>query len=84
MTPKDMKARYRLFLLRKSIYYAFDNTTKTFESLKTKDKSECCGGGNLSGAMAGGGAPALRTRFDLSWRRVPTQTTNDGFCSWKL
>ena len=35
-----MKNRYRLFLRRKSVYYAFDNTTKTFESLKTKDKAE--------------------------------------------
>lgn len=35
-----MKERYRLFLRRKSVYYAFDNTTKTFESLKTKDKAE--------------------------------------------
>ena len=35
-----MKERYRLFLRRKSVYYAFDNTTKTFESLKTKDRSE--------------------------------------------
>jgi len=35
-----MKARYRLFLRRKSVYYAFDNTTKTFESLKTRDKVE--------------------------------------------
>jgi hypothetical protein len=35
-----MKNRYRLFLRRKSVYYAFDNTTKTFESLKTKDKAQ--------------------------------------------
>lgn len=35
-----MKPRYRLFLRRKSIYYAFDNTTKRFSSLKTKDKAE--------------------------------------------
>jgi integrase len=35
-----MKQRYRLFLRRKSVYYAFDNTTKTFESLKTKDKAQ--------------------------------------------
>ena len=35
-----MKDRYRLFLRRKSVYYAFDNTTKTFESLKTKDRAE--------------------------------------------
>jgi integrase len=35
-----MKERYRLFLRRKSVYYAFDNSTKTFESLKTKDKAE--------------------------------------------
>ncbi len=35
-----MKDRYRLFLRRKSVYYAFDNTSKTFQSLKTNDKSE--------------------------------------------
>src|SRR5208283_2823102 len=35
-----MKLRYRLFLRRKSVYYPFDDTTKTFTSLKTKDKSE--------------------------------------------
>lgn len=35
-----MKLRYRLFLRRKSVYYAIDNTTKTFESLKTKDRAE--------------------------------------------
>ena len=35
-----MKDRYRLFLRRKSVYYAFDNETKTLESLKTKDKAE--------------------------------------------
>ena len=35
-----MKSRYRLFLRRKSVYYAFDNTTKTFTSLKTKNKAE--------------------------------------------
>jgi len=36
----NMKERYRLFLRRKSVYYAFDNTTKTFQSLKTKDEAE--------------------------------------------
>ena len=36
----NMKTRYRLFLRRKSVYYAFDNTTKTFTTLKTKDKAE--------------------------------------------
>jgi integrase len=35
-----MKERYRLFLRRQSVYYAFDNTTKTFQSLKTKDEAE--------------------------------------------
>jgi hypothetical protein len=35
-----MKERYRLFLRRKSVYYAFDNTTKSFQSLKTKDEAE--------------------------------------------
>jgi integrase len=36
----NMKLRYRLFLRRKSVYYAFDDATKTFTSLKTKDKAE--------------------------------------------
>ena len=36
----NMKERYRLFLRRKSVYYAFDNTNKTFQSLKTRDKAE--------------------------------------------
>ena len=35
-----MKERYRLFLRRKSVYYAFDNTTKTFQTLKTKHRAE--------------------------------------------
>ncbi len=35
-----MKLRYRLFLRRKSVYFAFDDTTKPFTSLKTKDKAE--------------------------------------------
>ena len=35
-----MNQRYRLFLRRKSVYYAFDNTAKTFQSLKTRDKTE--------------------------------------------
>jgi integrase len=36
----NMKMRYRLFLRRKTVYYAFDDTTKTFTSLKTKDKAD--------------------------------------------
>lgn len=36
----NMKLRYRLFLRRKSVYYAFDNIEKTFTSLKTKIKAE--------------------------------------------
>jgi len=35
-----MKLRYRLFLRRKSVYYAFDDTTKTFTGLKNRDKAE--------------------------------------------
>jgi integrase len=35
-----MKTRYRVFLRRKSVYYAFDTLEKRFESLKTKSKSE--------------------------------------------
>ena len=41
-----MKERYRLSLRRKNVYYAFDNTTRTFESLKTKKPRQVC---NLSG-----------------------------------
>jgi len=35
-----MKERYRLFRRRKSVYYAFDNTTGKKQSLDTKDPSE--------------------------------------------
>jgi hypothetical protein len=35
-----MNDRYRLFLRRKCVYVDFDHGTKTFESLKTKDKAE--------------------------------------------
>jgi hypothetical protein len=35
-----MKARYRLFLRHKTVYYAFDDTTKTLQSLKTNDEAE--------------------------------------------
>ena len=35
-----MNERYRLFLRRKSVYYAFDNQSKNFSSLKTKDRTE--------------------------------------------
>jgi hypothetical protein len=35
-----MKARYRLFLRRKSVYYAFDTTTRKFQSLQTKNRKE--------------------------------------------
>ncbi len=35
-----MKTRYRLFLRRRSVYYAFDNTTRRVQSLETKDPQE--------------------------------------------
>src|SRR5919198_756219 len=35
-----MKQRYRLFLRRKSVFYAFDNLTKKLESLETKNRKE--------------------------------------------
>lgn len=35
-----MKLRYRLFLRRKSVFYAFDDQTKKYESLKTRDRRE--------------------------------------------
>jgi len=35
-----MKQRYRLFIRRKSVFYAFGKVTKTFESLGTKDRDE--------------------------------------------
>src|SRR3954465_5568597 len=38
-----MKERYRLFLRRKRVYYAFDNTTKNFEAPKPKDNAEAAG-----------------------------------------
>ena len=60
----NMKLRYRLFLRRKSVYYAFDDTTKTFTSLKTKDKAEA---GRLLMAMnEAGKQPAM----NLSLARV--------------
>ena len=35
-----MKLRYRLFLRRGSVFYAFDNLTKKFQSLNTRDRAE--------------------------------------------
>ncbi len=35
-----MQERYRLFLRRKSVYYAFDKVTRNFQSLKTRDRAE--------------------------------------------
>ena len=35
-----MKDRYRLFLGRKSVFYAFDTETNRFESLRTRDRTE--------------------------------------------
>lgn len=35
-----MKLKYRLFLRRGRVYYAFDNERKRFHSLKTKDRAE--------------------------------------------
>ena len=35
----NMKTRYRLFLRRKSVYYAFDNTTKTFTTFLVNTES---------------------------------------------
>jgi hypothetical protein len=37
-----MKTRYRLFLRRKSVYYAFDDTTKTFISLSEPSHPQSC------------------------------------------
>ena len=60
----NMKLRYRLFLRRKSVYYAFDDTTKTFTSLKTKDKAEA--GRLLVALNEAGKQPAM----NLSLARV--------------
>jgi integrase len=60
----NMKLRYRLFLRRKSVYYAFDNTTKTFTTLKTKDKAEA--GRMLVAMNEAGKQPAM----NLSLARV--------------
>ncbi len=43
-----MKPRYRLFRRRQSVYYAFDNQTKQYESLRTKDEEHAR---RLVGAM---------------------------------
>ena len=59
-----MKTRYRLFLRRKSVYYAFDNTDKTFTSLKTKIKTEAA---RLLVAMNEAG---LQPAMNLSLARV--------------
>jgi hypothetical protein len=56
----NMKTRYRLFLRRRSVYYAFDNTTKTFTTLKTKDN-------RLLKAMNGAGQQPV---MNLSLARV--------------
>ena len=34
-----MKNRYRLFLRRQSVYYAFDTQTRRFQSLRTRDRA---------------------------------------------
>jgi hypothetical protein len=63
----NMKLRYHLFLRRKSVYYAFDDTTKTLTSLKTKDKAE--------------GKQQLRQNVTRSGQSASGNGIGDGLCS---
>ena len=64
----NMKLRYRLFLRRKSVYYAFDDTTKTFTSLKTKDKAEAAR--LLVALNEAGKQPAMNLSLDAVSRKT--------------
>jgi hypothetical protein len=70
-----MKERYRLFLRRKSVYYAFDNTTKKFQSLETKDKAEAAR--LLMSPNEAGKQPAMNLRL----ARVYLQHSDPAFSS---
>jgi integrase len=59
-----MKERYRLFLRRKSVYYAFDTTTRNYESLHTKDKAAA------KQLIAAKNAACERPAMNLSLARV--------------
>jgi integrase len=75
----NMKLRYRLFLRRKIVYYAFDDTNKTFTSLKTKDKAEA---NRLLTAMnEAGHQPAM----NLSLARVYLRHSDPlvSTCTWQ-
>ncbi|HMP82710.1 MAG TPA: tyrosine-type recombinase/integrase [Verrucomicrobiota bacterium] len=70
-----MKARYRLFLRRKSVYYAFDNTSRKFQSLETKDRDEA---ERLVASMnEAGKQPAMNLRL----ARVYLQHSDPSFSS---
>jgi hypothetical protein len=60
MTTK-MKDRYRLFLRRKSVYYAFDNNTRKFQSLQARDKKESTR--LILGLNEAGKQPAMNLRL---------------------
>ena len=59
-----MKERYRLFLRRKSVYYAFDVTTRTYSSLKTKNKAAA------KQLIAAKNAACERPEMNLSLARI--------------
>ena len=70
-----MKARYRLFLRRKSVYYAFDTTTRKFQSLETKDRQEAA---RLTATLnEAGKQPAMNLRL----ARVYLQHSDPAFSS---
>lgn len=70
-----MKARYRLFLRRKSVYYAFDNTTRKFQSLDTKERQEA--ERLVAGLNEAGRQPAMNLRL----ARVYLQHSDPAFSS---
>ena len=71
----NMKDRYRLFLRRKSVFYAFDNSTKKFQSLNTKDRAE--GERLLLGMNEAHKQPAMNLRL----ARVYLQHSDPSFSS---
>src|SRR5688572_17215054 len=67
--------RYRLFLRRKSVYYAFDNSTKKFNSLQTRDRKEA------ERLVASMNEAAKQPAMNLRLARVYLQHSDPAFSS---
>jgi len=70
-----MKGRYRLFLRRKSVYYAFDNHTKKYQSLNTQDRDEA------KGLLHALNEAARQPAMNLRLARVYLQHSDPAFSS---